>query len=59
MSQPPPDPDAFRRALAITTRAIAGEKALDVRFGGEIAGLNGGRMVLPNPNGATVNLLQR
>ena len=49
MSQPPPDPDAFRRALAITTRAIAGDKELDVRFGGEIAGLNGGRMVLPNP----------
>ncbi|WP_417483138.1 cobaltochelatase subunit CobT [Maricaulis sp.] len=49
MSQPPPDPDAFRRALAITTRAIAGDKELDVRFGGEIAGLSGGRMVLPNP----------
>tara|TARA_R110000868_G_scaffold53744_6_gene168609 strand:+ start:4027 stop:5940 length:1914 start_codon:yes stop_codon:yes gene_type:complete len=49
MSQPPPDPEAFRRALAITTRAIAGDKELDVRFGGEIAGVTGGRMVLPNP----------
>jgi len=49
MSQPPSDPDAFKRALTITTRAIARDKELDVRFGGEIAGLNGGRMVLPNP----------
>ena len=43
------DPDAFKRALAITTRAIAHDNELDVRFGGEIAGLSGGRMVLPNP----------
>ncbi|WP_297730536.1 cobaltochelatase subunit CobT [uncultured Maricaulis sp.] len=49
MSQPPADPDAFKRALSITTRAIAGDRELDVRFGGEIAGLSGGRMVLPNP----------
>jgi cobaltochelatase CobT len=49
MSQPPADPDAFKRALAITTRAIAGEKDLDVRYGGEIAGFSGGRIVLPNP----------
>jgi cobaltochelatase CobT len=49
MCPPPSDPDAFKRALSITTRAIAGDKDLDVRFGGEIAGLSGGRMVLPNP----------
>ncbi len=49
MSQPPSDPDAFKRALTITTRAIAGDNELEVRFGGEIAGLNGGRLVLPNP----------
>ena len=49
MSQPPADPDAFKRALAITTRALAGDKDLDVRYGGEIAGLSGGRIVLPNP----------
>ena len=49
MSEPPSDPDAFKRALSITTRAIAGDRELDVRFGGEIAGLSGGRMVLPNP----------
>ena len=49
MSQPPADPDAFKRALTITTRAVAGEKDLDIRFGGEIAGLSGGRIVLPNP----------
>ena len=49
MSQPPRDPDAFKRALAITTRAIAGDKDLDVRYGGEIVGLSGGRIVLPNP----------
>lgn len=49
MSQPPADPDAFKRALAITTRAIAGDKDLDVRYGGEIAGFSGGRIVLPNP----------
>jgi cobaltochelatase CobT len=49
MCPPPPDPDAFKRALFITTRALAGDKDLDVRFGGEIAGLSGGRMVLPNP----------
>lgn len=46
---PPSDPDAFKRALSITTRAIAGDKELDVRFGGEIAGYSGGRIVLPNP----------
>ena len=39
MSQPPADPDAFKRALTITTRAVAGEKDLDIRFGGEIAGI--------------------
>jgi cobaltochelatase CobT len=49
MSQPPADPDAFKRALAITTRAIAGDRDVDVRYGGEIAGLSGGRIVLPNP----------
>ncbi|MAK64664.1 MAG: cobaltochelatase subunit CobT [Maricaulis sp.] len=49
MSQPPADPDAFKRALTITTRAVAGDKELDIRFGGEIAGLSGGRIVLPNP----------
>ena len=49
MSQPPQDPEAFKRALAIATRAIAGDKELEVRFGGEIAGHSGGRVVLPNP----------
>ncbi|MHA6287436.1 cobaltochelatase subunit CobT [Maricaulis sp. CAU 1757] len=49
MSKPPSDPDAFKRALAITTRAISKDRDLDVRFGGEIAGLSGGRLVLPNP----------
>ncbi len=49
MSKPPADPDAFKRALSITTRAIAGEKDIDVRFGGDVAGLSGGRIVLPNP----------
>ena len=50
MSQPPnSDPDAFKRALAITTRAIAHDKDVDIRFGGEVAGLSGGRIVLPNP----------
>lgn len=49
MCPPSSDPDAFKRALSITTRAIAGDKELDVRFGGEIAGYSGGRIVLPNP----------
>lgn len=49
MCPPSSDPDAFKRALAITTRAVAGDKELDVRFGGEIAGYSGGRIVLPNP----------
>jgi cobaltochelatase CobT len=49
MSHTPADPEAFKRALAIATRAIAQDKELDVRFGGELAGLSGGRLVLPNP----------
>lgn len=49
MSKPTADPDAFRRALQITTRALAEDKELDVRFGGEIAAFQGGRIVLPNP----------
>jgi len=49
MSKPPVDPEVFKRALAFTTRAIAQDKELEVSFGGEIAGLSGGRLVLPNP----------
>lgn len=41
--------DAFKRALAIAARAIAQDRELEVRFGGEIAGLAKGKMVLPNP----------
>lgn len=49
MSQPNDPQDAFKRALSATTRAIAEDGELDIRFGGEVAGLSGGRMVLPNP----------
>ncbi|MEE2566266.1 cobaltochelatase subunit CobT [Hyphobacterium marinum] len=43
------DPDAFRRALVIATRAIAQDRDLEVKFGGEIAGFSKGQLVLPNP----------
>ena len=43
------DPDAFRRALVIATRAIAQDKDLEIKFGGEIAGFSKGQLVLPNP----------
>ncbi|GJL97832.1 MAG: cobaltochelatase subunit CobT [Hyphobacterium sp.] len=41
--------DAFKRALAISARAIAQDRELDVRFGGEIANYAKGKMTLPNP----------
>jgi len=41
--------DDFRRALAATTRAMSGERELEVSFGGDSARLAQGRMVLPNP----------
>ena len=41
--------DAFKRALAISARAIAQDKELEVRFGGEIANYAKGKMTLPNP----------
>jgi cobaltochelatase CobT len=41
--------DAFKRALAISARAIAQDKELDVRFGGEIANYAKGKLTLPNP----------
>lgn len=41
--------DAFKRALAISARAIAQDKDLEVRFGGEIASYAKGKMTLPNP----------
>lgn len=43
------DPDAFRRALVIATRAIAQDRDLEIKFGGEIAGFSKGQLVLPNP----------
>ena len=49
MTKPPADPDAFKRAIAAATRAIAGDKDLEIRFGGEIAALSGGQITLPNP----------
>ena len=50
MSNAPDDTsDDFRRALAATTRAMSGERELDVAFGGEGARLAQGRVLLPNP----------
>jgi cobaltochelatase CobT len=42
--------DDFRRALAATTRAMSGERELEVTFGGDSARLAQGRVVLPNPS---------
>ena len=41
--------EQFRRALAITSRALSGDRELEVKFGGEAAALARGRMLLPNP----------
>ncbi len=41
--------EQFRRALATTSRALSGERELEVKFGGEKAGFVQGRMLLPNP----------
>ncbi len=41
--------DDFRRALAATTRAMSGERELEVSYGGDSARLAQGRVVLPNP----------
>ena len=51
MSNVPDDTaDDFRRALAATTRAMSGERELEVTFGGDSARLAQGRVVLPNPS---------
>jgi cobaltochelatase CobT len=53
MSNAPDDTaDDFRRALAATTRAMSGERELEVSFGGDSARLAQGRVVLPNPSDA-------
>ena len=41
--------EQFRRALATTTRALSGDRELEVKFGGESAALVRGRIHLPNP----------
>lgn len=41
--------EQFRRALATTSRAMSGERELEVKFGGEAAALVRGRLHLPNP----------
>lgn len=41
--------EQFRRALATTSRALSGDRELEVKFGGEAAALARGRMLLPNP----------
>ena len=39
----------FKRALSAATRSIARDRELEVRFGGEVAGIVKGRALLPNP----------
>ncbi len=41
--------EQFRRALAATSRALSGDRELEVKFGGEKAALAQGRLHLPNP----------
>ncbi|MCR9130493.1 MAG: cobaltochelatase subunit CobT [Alphaproteobacteria bacterium] len=41
--------EQFRRALAATSRALSGNRELEVKFGGEKAALAQGRLHLPNP----------
>ncbi|TGY85041.1 cobaltochelatase subunit CobT, partial [Marinicauda algicola] len=38
-----------KRALSAATRSIARDRELEVRFGGEVAGIVKGRALLPNP----------
>ncbi|MEE9347993.1 MAG: cobaltochelatase subunit CobT [Robiginitomaculum sp.] len=47
MSESPKD--TFKRALAVTTKAISGDKELEISFGGDVAGMARGAMILPNP----------
>ncbi|WP_019961151.1 cobaltochelatase subunit CobT [Woodsholea maritima] len=41
--------DTFKRALSATTRAIAQNAEVEIKFGGEYAGIVQGRVMLPNP----------
>ena len=41
--------ERFKRALTATTRAMARERELDVRFGGEVSGVVRGNVHLPAP----------
>ncbi len=44
--------DLFKRALGATTRALSGQRDLDVRFGSNQAGINDGAISLPSPPAA-------
>ncbi len=41
--------DLFKRAVAAATRALAGKGQVDVRFGGDMAGIVRGAVALPQP----------
>lgn len=41
--------ETFKRALSAATRSISRDRELEVRFGGEVAGIVKGRALLPNP----------
>ncbi len=41
--------ETFKRAIAATTKAISGNKELDVKYGGDVAGLVRGAVQLPVP----------
>lgn len=54
-----PQQEAFKRATAIATRAIARDRELEVKFGGEVASVAKGKLVLPSPPaGMTAKELQ-
>ena len=44
-----PQQEAFKRATAIATRAIARNRELEVKFGGEMASITKGKLILPQP----------
>ena len=41
--------ETFKRALAATAKAISGDKDLEVAYGGDVAGMVRGTMMLPKP----------
>ncbi len=51
--------ETYKKSLAAATRALSGEKDLEIRYGGEHAGLSGEQLILPAPTpNPTLDLIE-